>query len=217
MSIKKSLLALAMAALAMMGFASSAMAVDGAITDVNTGLPPETTDVITLTGWAEFTTGSDGIKCHAKSTITPTNHEGTTGHTTFSVPEPQTCHGKGALSQCTTTAVHVTNGPYHVTVTTNDFDVTGTIVLHDTLTGFLCPSDLTLTFSAITVTPLLTGTREVTGTSVKLDGAAKWGEPIAGATISGTGKSHIFGTEANTTAHGEFGIAPEDVCTWELS
>jgi hypothetical protein len=49
-----------------------------------------------------------------------------------------------------------------------------------------------LTFSAITLIPLKTGTTIATGTAGKLGTTAKEGEPIAGVELSGIGEYHLL-------------------------
>jgi hypothetical protein len=226
MSIKKSMLALAVAAFAAMGLASSATAAtDGVVRDVtNNAIIPNGT-VQHAVGWAKYVNEeNESVECHATSNLTSTGTEGKTGHTTFEVPDVSKCTTSGSLlGPCTVVSVTPTNGPYHVTVTPTDFDVTGTIVIHTDFDGPFCLVDeTTLTFSAITLTPTKTGNRAVTGTTIKLGATAAAGDPIAGVHLEGSGEVHIknvFGGETTepVTATGELAVTGTNTCTWKLA
>jgi hypothetical protein len=230
MSIRKSMLALAVAAFAAMGLASSATAAtDGVVRHVtNNAIIPDKT-VQHAVGWAKYVTPeNESVECHVTSNLTSTGTTGTTGHTTFEVPDVSKCTTKGGiLGACTVSKVTPTNQPFHVTVTPTDFDVTNTgggeIVLHTEFSGFFCAVDeTTLTFPGITLTPTKTGNRAVTGTTIKLGETAKAGDPIAGVLLGGTGIVHVtdvFGgdTTENVTASGELAVTGTNLCTWKLA
>jgi hypothetical protein len=225
MSIRKSLIVLAALALAMMGFASMASAAeDGTVVDVKTGEPMEPGEELHLVGWAEFHNhGNTGIICHVTSVLVA--HDDTTGTVTnFSIPDTTKCKGTNALAQCKVKSDPVTNLPYHATATPPDaatpagqIDVTGNIVIHNKLEGFLCPGEITLTFSEIILKPLETGGNPITGGAGLGAGAgntAEAGDPIAGVEIRGTGTSHIGGLADEVQATGELELTKEDICTW---
>jgi hypothetical protein len=225
MSIKKSLLVLAALALAMMGFASLASAAeDGTVVDVKTGHFMTAGEEMHLVGWAEFhNSGGTGIICHVTAVLVA--HDDTTGTVTnFSIPDTTKCKGTQALAQCKVKSDEVTNLPYHATATPPDeatpagqIDVTGNIVIHNKLEGFLCPKEITLTFSEIILKPLETGGSPITGGAGLGAGAgntAEAGDPIAGVEIRGSGTSHISGIEDKVQATGELELTSDDICTW---
>jgi hypothetical protein len=219
MSIKKSLLALAVTAIAMMGFASSAMAVDGVVRHVETEEEIPANRELHFVGNAEFSlAGVGGMVCHVTSIAKVTT--GSTGHVTnFSVPNVANCHGTNGANTCELESVTVTNLPYHITATPTDFDVTGNIVIHNKFkTTALCPfsgEENTLTFSSITLKALKTGTNTVTGTANHLGTTAASGEPIAGAELEGLG---VIDRPAQfaVTAGGKLELSEPDRCTWML-
>jgi hypothetical protein len=221
MSIKKSLLALAVTAIAMMGFASSAMAVDGVVRDAETEEEIPANRELHFIGHAEFSlAGVGGMDCDATSIAKMTT--GSTGHVTnFSVPIAEHCEGTGSAGACELEgAVTVTNLSYHFRATPTDFDVTGNIVTHYQFkTNVLCPfsgEEVTLTFSSITLKPLKTGTIPITGTNAHLGMTAASGEPIAGVEIEGLGSIDRPMGPFAVTAGGKLELTPEDRCTWKL-
>jgi hypothetical protein len=235
MSIKKSLLALAVLALAMMGFASSAMAEGGHIRDVKTGLPPEAGREFHFVGWAKFETGAGSLECHVTAVLVATGTEGKTGHVkTFTVPDTTKCKKGGGIANCTFKSHEATTtGPngeetWDVTATKEDFDLTsstGVIVIHNKFEGFGCPSEITLTIEeSITLRPLKTGVKIVTNTQNTLGETAKNGDPIAGIEFhvekskkSTADVKTIFGTtKEELTVAGELELTEADRCTWEL-
>jgi hypothetical protein len=234
MSIKKSLLPLAVLALAMMGLASSAMAGTGHIRDVKTGLPPEAGRELHFVGWAKFETANASLECHVTAVLVATGTEGKTGHIkTFTVPDTKKCKLTKKLEGCEFTKHEATTtGPsgeetWDVTATKEDFDLSspGGIVIHNNFKGFLCPESVTLTFEeAITLRPLKTGTKPVTNTQNTLGETAKPGEPIAGVefhvpkSVKNTADLKIFTnvTKEEVTAVGELELTEPDRCTWEL-
>jgi hypothetical protein len=223
MKISKSLFAIAATLIATMGLASSAMASGGVVRDVTTNAIIPNGTKTEYKGWAKFTGGLGAFTCHVVSTSEATGTAGNTGKVTkFEANGTENCSGSGFLAGCTLESHSTTNLPYHVTVTKEDLDVTGTIVLHNKYKGFLCPlngEEVTLTFSAITLTPLKTGTTAVTGTSNKLGGTSKPGEPIAGFDISGNGEIHreTTGETEAITASGELEVSDANRCTWKIA
>jgi len=233
MSIKKSMLALAVAAMATMAFASSAMATDGKIRDVTGTGEMGANRELHAVGWAKFETGSGSYECHVTSIIKSTN--ASTGTITkFDVPDTTKCTGGGVLGKCKLTAHEPTNLPWHVTITDNGrIDVTGTIVIHIKYKECVA-KEVTLTFDEIQLTPLSTVTpHEATGTAGRLGVTAALNEPIAGIEIDASslldegktvkGTAHvkdIFGgevtEEAAATGESELSSATER-CTWEIS
>jgi hypothetical protein len=223
MSIKKSLLALAVLALAMMGFASSAMAGTGKLVHHEGTTPiPEGREMHSV-GWAKFATGTGTFTCHTTSVTKATGTTGTTGQVTaFTVPDTTKCTGTGFANGCKLKSHQSTNLPYSSTVTnTGRVDITGSIVLDNVYEGCVLKK-ATLTFSSIELTPLKTGSRVVTGTENRLGETANLKETIAGFEIdsaSGTvEREDIFGgksTEA-VTGSGEFELTSPDRCTWEI-
>jgi hypothetical protein len=226
MRTKMSLIAAAAMALALMGFASSALAAtDGVVRDVtDNSIIPENRE-LHFVGFARFDVPSVGAnyRCHVTSVVKITGATGTTGHVkVFTVPDKTKCTGGGTLANCTLTAFsNNTEGatPWHVTATPTDFDVTGNIVINNTFGGPFClvsGSSATLTFSAITLKPLKTGANGATGTANHLGTTAAAGEPIAGAEIEGTGTvSGAVSGEAK--ASGELELTEPDRCTWKLA
>jgi hypothetical protein len=218
MSTKKSLLALAMTALALMGFASSAMAAtDGKVVDVTNAAFSPVGRVFHYVGWAKFTTARGSFECHVTATsVLSTTTTGTV--TGFNVPDTTKCTGTGFIAGCKLKAGHQsTNLPYHLTVTPTDFDVSGNIVIDSPLEGFLCPN-ITLTFTENTLDPLSTVNKKAaTGTNGNLGDPAAAGVPISGVKITGVGVSAggPFGNEA-ATASGELELTTEDRCTWKV-
>lgn len=217
MSIKKSLLGLAVLAFAMMGFASSAMAAtDGVLRDVTTNEIVPLNHETVFKGWAKFSSSIGGTTCHSKSVAKATNALGTEGTASFEVPNVANCTNEGGLASCTLTSVEVKNSPYKLTVTPTDFDVTGNIVLHNHYTGFLCPPEVTVEFSAVTLKPLGTTSKHAaTNTAGNLGTTAAAGEGISGVELEGSGTSPQAG---NITAGGELEIeSATDRCTWKIA
>jgi hypothetical protein len=229
MSIKKSLLALAAAAMATMAFASSAMATDGVLRDHTGETKPiaENTE-LHLIGWVKITTNSSSFECHVTAIVKATGTTGTTGDVnTFTVPDTTKCTGTGGLNGCKLKA-HDPTTPYHLTVTDNGrVDVTktgGTIVLHLEYDACLVKK-VTLTINEVQLTPKKTGTTPVppTGTQNTLGATAALGETIAGFEISsGTGVEHvenIFGgkSEETATLSGELELKSPTRCTYEIT
>jgi hypothetical protein len=237
MSMKKSLLTLAVTALAMMGFASSAMAEAGHIRDVQTGLPPAEGREFHFVGWTKFETAIASLECHVTAVLVATGTEGRTGHIkTYTVPDTNKCKATGALAGCKLTKHEATTtGPngeetWDVTATKEDFDLTsstGVIVIHDKFEGFLCPTEVTLTTEeSITLRPLKTTNKHAaTNTLGNLGETAKSGEPIAGvefhipksvkhtADITNSVGGH---SKEEITTNGELELTEPDRCTWEL-
>jgi hypothetical protein len=230
MSTKKSMLALAVAAFAAMGLASSATAVtDGVVRHVtNNAIIPNGT-VQHAVGWARYVNEeNESVECHVTSNLTSTGTEGKTGHATFEAPDVSKCTTWGGeWGACTVTSVTATNQPFHVTVTPTDFAVTNTgggeIVVDTQFSGFFCPIlELTFTFPSVTLTPTKTGNRAVTGSTIKLGETAKAGDPVAGFLLAAGGIAHVtdvFG--GNTTDHmtltGELAVTGTNACTWKLA
>jgi len=231
MSMKKSLLALAATALALMGFASSAMAAtDGVVRDVTTNaIIPNATELHAV-GFAKFRDPATGgtFECHVTSVIKAEGATGTTGKvTSFGIPDTTKCTGGGVLAFCTLTSNTTDNLPYHATVTppgagipAGDFDVTGNIVLTQNFGGF-CPiaGANKITFNAITLTPLKTGAEAVTGTSGRLGTTAALNDPIAGIELSGTGTlDKPDGSTAVIEASGKLELSSATQrCTWKIA
>jgi hypothetical protein len=216
MSIKKSLLAMAVTALALMGFASSSMAAtDGVIKDTNGSLIANGATLHAV-GFAKFTASVGSFQCHVTGTIEATGATGTTGDVKqFNVPNLANCTGTGFLAGCILVHQTTTNLPYHVTVTPTDLDVTGSIVLHNHYSNCII-TEQTLTFSeGITLTPLKTGTDVVTGTSGKLGTTAAVGDEIAGVEISGNGTVNPGGLAV--TASGKLELTSPERCTYKLA
>ena len=229
MSIKKSLLALIVAAMATMAFASPALATDGVLRDTNGGTAPipENT-ALHLIGWTKFATPNASFECHVTSTIKAVGTTGNTGSVTvFTIPDTTKCKGGGLLAGCTVMSHESKNLPYHATVTSNGrLDITGTIEIHSTyVSGCLAKTTL-LTLSEVTLIPLKTGERVVTGTEGRLGVTANLNEPIAGFELTGftaKGEVHIVDafnhafTEKLTAVSGEFEIAGTERCTYEIT
>jgi hypothetical protein len=226
MRTTKSLIAVAATALALMGFASSAMAAtDGVLRDVTTGaIIPENHELHGI-GWEEFTSSIGNVGCHMTSVIKATGSTGTTGSVTnFSIPDLTKCTYTNILSGCKLTANTTDNLPYQVTVTPTDFDVTGSILLTQTWAvssgSGSCPiaGNNTITATEMTLKPLKTGTRLVTNTSGHLGETAGQNEPIAGVEMSGSAVLHtaFFGNVALTVT-GELELTEPDRCTWKIS
>jgi|GEM_PF-3538964 len=229
MSIKKSLLAVAATALALMGVVSSASAAtDGVIRDTPGGGIIEDGRELHGVGWASFTGESEphGIKCHATSVVKVTGSTGTTGHVSnFSVPNTNNCTGTGIfVTGCTFKSVTSKNLPWHLTVTPTDFDVTPPagkeIEVEISVMGFMCPPTVIVKLPSVTLKPLKTGTDKVTGTAGNLaEGkTTAAGEAIAGVELEGKGKAQMepFGT-INVTVAGEFELTAPDRCTWKIT
>ena len=231
MSIKKSMLALAVAAMATMAFASSAMATDGVFRDVTGTTEMGANRELHMIGWMKFlTTPRGSYECHVTAIVKSTT--ASTGTVTnLTVPDTTKCTGTGLLNGCKLKAHEPTNLPWHVTVTDNGrIDITGNIVIHIKYSNCLA-KEVTLTFEEIQLTPLATGERVVTGTSNKLGGTAVLNEPIAGFEVDGSkidtepvtkGTAHvkdIFGGEKTeeATPTGELELTEADRCTWEIS
>jgi len=215
MSIRKSLIAIAAMALATMGLASSAMAAtDGVIRDVTNNEIVPLNHETRFKGWARFGSGSGGTKCHSESVAKATVSNGTTGTASFVVPSVAACTSE--IPGCTLTSVEVTNSPYHLTVTPNDFDVTGNIVIHNKYKGTFCFfPEITVEFSSITLKPFnTTNPHSATNTNNKLGNTAAAGEAIAGVEISGKGTSPQVGA---LEAEGELEITGADLCTWKIA
>jgi hypothetical protein len=223
MSIKKSLLAIAVLAISMMGFASSASAAeDGTLVDVTGNVPIAAGTTLHLTGWAKFVGGLGSEECHVTSVVNATSD--TTGEVTnFSVPDVSKC--KNGILGCTLSDVTSDNLPYHVTVTKNDLDVTagakGAINITNTYDGAFCAirgiSKLTFP-TGITLTPQKTGTNVVTNTGNRLGGTVGAGEPIAGTDLSGSGViDKPSGAMENITASGELELTEATKrCTYKI-
>jgi hypothetical protein len=240
MSIKKSLLTLAVLALAMMGLASSAMASGGVVRDVKTNELIPVGRELHLVGWAKFENGLGGFECHVTSIIKTTANEvtgvneGNTAHvTTFTVPDTTKCKGSGFVGPCelethnSTTTGAKNEETWDVTATKEDFDVkpfhgATVLTIHEKFkTNAFCAfsgEEITLTFSEITLTPLKTGKREVTNTANTLGETAKPGEEIAGVKISGKGTLDTAnGGKDEIEATGELELTEADRCTWKLT
>lgn len=229
MSIRKGLLGVAVVAIAMMGFASSALAAeDGTIVDVENGKPIAVGTKLHLIGWAKFQGGLGGIECHVTSEVEATSD--TTGKViNFSVPDVSKCTRNGGLAFCTLNSVTSDNLPWHVTVTKTDFDVTsgsgiggGAIRITNVFSGGFCAISGTssLTFpEGVTLTPLKTGSSAVTGTTGHLlaGGTAAAGEPIAGVEIKAKGKiDKPSGAEEEINATGELELTVPERCTYKI-
>jgi hypothetical protein len=224
MRTTKGLLAVAAMALALMGFASSAMAAtDGVLRDVLTnGIIPENRELHSV-GYMKFTSSIGSTECHVTSIIKTSGTAGTSGNmTNYSIPDLTKCTFTGTLAGCKLTASATDNLPYGVTVTPTDFDVTGSILLTETWANGSgsCPiaGSNTLTATELTLKPLKTGTRVVTDTSGHLGETAGQNEPIAGVEMSGSMVLHtaFFGNVALTIS-GEFELTEPDRCTWKIS
>ena len=227
MSIKKSLLALAAAAMATMAFASPAMATDGVIRDHEGTAAIGNNTEVHMIGWAKFTTGKGSFECHVTAVIKATGATGSTGDvTTFNVPDTTKCTGTGLLNGCKLTS-HSSNTSFHATVTSNGkIDITktgGKVTIINTFSGCLV-KNLTTTFSSIELTPLKTGTTSPapTGTENRLGVTAALNEPIAGFEFEASAVMHvedIFGgkTEEAVITTGKFEITGAARCTYEIS
>jgi hypothetical protein len=238
MRIKKSLFAVTAMALAMLAFAASAMAVtEDKLVHVSTGTTIPAGRELTGNGWAQFlaTNGTGGMKCHVTSSIVTTGTTGTTGHVKSFNPVTSKCTGSGFFSfqgcneltsdTTTNTSPHgSTNYIWDATATKNDFSIFNTIdphmVLHFKPKGscVLNGSEITLTFTEITLSPLnTTNKRVVTNTAGNLGNTAATGEPIAGWELEGIGIAHIGGSEVEVKATGEFELTAADRCTWKFA
>ena len=227
MSTKKSLLALLAAAMATMAFASPALATDGVLRDVQTGSPIAAGTVLHAVGWTKNTTANASFECHVTWNIEAIGSTGTTANvTTLTVPDTTKCTYTGLYKGCTLKTHEAKNLPYHVTVTDNGrLDITGNIELHYTFSGCLVKTTL-LKLSEVRLTPLLTGSRAVTGTENKLGSTAVLNEPIAGFEVdefTANGKMIIvssFGTkseEALESVSGEIELTAGSRCTYQVS
>jgi hypothetical protein len=234
MSIKKSLIALAAMAIALMGFASTAMAVvDGKIRDVtSTSTEIPNNQELHFVGAAKFSNTStppESHECHVTLVVKTTALGGSTGQVTnFTIPNTANCTGTGVYNGCTLTSHSTTNLPYAVTTTATDFDVTGTIVIHHVFSGCIVEKT-TLTFSGITLKPLSTTNKAAaTNTAGNLGDTATAGtssadgHAISGVELSGTGQGHatVFGFESseNVTLSGKLELSEAaNRCTWYLS
>lgn len=227
MNIKKSLLALVVLALAIMGLASSVMAAeDGVVKDVTTNESIATGTKLHFVGWAKFQGELGGIECHVTSEVEATS--ASTGKVTnFSVPDVTKCTRNGGLTLCTLTSVTADNLPYSLTATKTDFDVSdgtavggGPIRITNAFTGSFCAiaGTSSLTFpSGVTLKPLKAGTRTITNTLGHLGELAAAGEAIAGAELSGTGKiDKPGGGEETITASGQLELAEGARGTYKL-
>ena len=226
MSIKKSLLALAVAATAAMAYASPAMATDGKIRAHHAGTPeiPAGT-VLHLVGWTKFTTAKGSFNCHVTWNIETTS--GSTGKaTTFDVPDMSKCTATGSFNGCKVNGFAAKNLPYHVTVTDNGrIDITGNIQIHSTYSNCLLKTTLR-TLQEFQLTPLKTGEGVVTGTENRLGVTAALGETIAGFEIDGINPGSevhmedIFGgkaSEAISSITGELELTSPQRCTYEIT
>jgi hypothetical protein len=217
MSIKKSLLTLAVTALALMGFASSAMAAtDGVVRDTNGSIIANGATLHAV-GFAKFSASVGSYECHVTGTLKATGTTGSTGEvvagTGFTVPDKTKCTGTGFLAGCLLASQVTKNLPYHVTATLTDLDVTGSIVLVNHYASCII-TEQTLTFGEITLTPLKTGSETVTGTGGKLGGTAL-GDEIAGVEISGGGTVQPGGL--TVTASGKLELTSPERCTYKLA
>jgi hypothetical protein len=225
MSIKKSLIVLAAMAIALTGFASSALAAtDGVVRDVtDNSLIPENRELHFI-GFFRFDVPSvANFRCHVTTIVKITGATGTTGHVkTFTVPDFTKCTGGGTLANCTLSSFSTnteTGSPWHVTATPTDFDVTGNIIISNTFASSFCllsGKSVSLTFSSITLKPLKTGSNGATGTFNHLGTTAAAGEPIAGVEIEGTGTAE-GGVSGEVKASGELELTEADRCTWKLA
>jgi hypothetical protein len=236
MSIKKSLLALAVAALTSMVFASAAMAEGGKLIDVTTGKVPTEGRELHLVGWMKVETEIASVECHVTAVLVATGLAGRTGHIkTFTVPDTSKCKLEGALSGCKfkkheATTTNGANEIWDVTTTKQDFALTsstGSLVIHNQFEGLFCPTEITLTIEeSVTLRPLKTGTSEVTGTFGNLSkaGTAASGESIAGLEFSvpKSAKStvHVKGPIVEGTEEAvvtsELELTDADRCTWKI-
>jgi hypothetical protein len=188
---------------------------DGVVRDVSDNSMIWLRHEVRLKGWTRFGSEAGGTTCHSESIATATNSNGTTGNASFLVPSVSSTACTSEIPGCTLTSVQVTNSPYHLTVTPTDFDVTGSIVIHNQYTGTFCFfKEITVEFSEITVKPLnTTNKRIVTNTGNNLGNTAAAGEPISGVEISGSGTSPQVG---KVEASGELEITGADRCTWKI-
>lgn len=225
------LLAFALAALALTAFASSAMA-EGQIRDVTTNETIPAKRVLHLVGWAQFTSGNEGVKCDVTATLEPTVVGGTEGTVTaFNIPDTTKCQYIGAKFNTCLLSAHGPGGlPWKVKTTkTPDFDITGNIVFNNTFKAGSCPfvfpvgriTRVKLTFAEITARPLKTGNEVNTGTSNTLGATAALNDPIAGVEISGKGNAEVeFDSTAvvnqATEASGKLELTSPDRCTWKV-
>jgi hypothetical protein len=233
MRTTKGLLVLAALALALMGFASSALAAeDGVLRDVTTEeIIPEGTE-LHATGWAKFEGGAGTVECHVTSVIKAAGATGSTGEVTNFSPDITHCRFTSFLQPCSITATSTANLPYHATVTApepetrpaGDIDITagskGPIELVQTFAGTFCPirGVNKVTTEKITLRPLKTGTRIVTNTGNHLGLTAELNEPIAGMEMSATGflDTPSGGKEAITIS-GELELTEASRCTWRIA
>ena len=235
MSIKKSLLAFVAAAMATMAFASPAFAADGVLRDVGSGEPIKEFTVLHVVGWAKFETVSGAsLECHVTANIEATGKGGNTANVTkFTIPTTSQCTGAGSLKGCVVKTHESKNLPWAATVTSDGrVDISGNMEIHNTFSGCLVKTTL-LTLSEVTITPLKTGTKNITGGTgeAKLGATAALGEPIAGFEITGftaKGEVHIESslgtksTEALKAVTGEFELTKEEGgvaqrCTYEIT
>lgn len=228
MRITKGLLAMVAMALALTGFASSAIAADGVVRDVSSNvIIPENRELHSV-GWAKFQGEVGSATCHVTSIIKAVGTTGTSGNVTnFSIPDVTKCSFSGLIAGCTITSSTTDNLPYSSTVTApgtgipaGDFDVTGSILLTQTFAGAFCPiaGNNKITASAMTLTPLGAGTRTVTNTAGHLGVAAVLNEGIAGVSLSGSATlDKPNGTSEPVTITGELEVTEADRGTWKIA
>jgi hypothetical protein len=233
MSIKKSLLTLAVAAMATMAFAAPAMGSGGALVDHNGTEAIKAGTILHTVGWARFSGGLGTFECHVTSNVEATGSTGETGTVTkFEPPETEKCTGTGGLAGCKLKTHKTDNLPYHATVTGDGrIHITGNIVLTIEYSNCLAKT-VHLTFSDITLTPKKTGTTTPapTGTENTIGPTAALNETIAGFEIDAssvdtnpvrTGTAHvtnIFGGKSTEEvgAAGEFELTKDTRCTYEI-
>jgi hypothetical protein len=216
MRIKKNLLAMAVTAIALMGFASSAMAAtDGVIRDTTNGniIPSGTT--LHMIGFTKFTAAPGSYECHKTITIEVTGTEGKTGDVKqMLIPDLTKCVGTGFLAGCKLKSQETKNLPYHVTVTPTDLDVTNNTLLVNKYSSCLI-AEQTLEFKEVTLKPLKTGTTAATGTNGNLGTTAANGEAIAGFEYSANATVNPGNIAAIIT--GEFELTSPERCTYKLA
>jgi hypothetical protein len=231
MRILKGVLVLAVVALALTGLASSAIAQDGVIRDVaDENIILEGTELHSF-GWWKFEGAAGSAKCHATLAIRAVGSTGSTGEVTSFVPDITHCAFTGFLSGCSITGTVTEDLPYHATVTAPEFggrpagdiDITqgtsGPIELVQTFAGPFCPirGVNRVTTSAMTLTPLRTGTGAVTNTTGHLGTAAGFNEAIAGVQLTAAGTLDTPNGQETITISGELELTEAQRCTWRIA
>jgi hypothetical protein len=223
MSLKKSLLAFAMIALAMTAFASSAMATTGFLRNVNDNSKIPAGHELHFVGWMRLLESpGNQIDCQANFTVKAETEGGATGHVTQqAVPNLSFCEAKGARKGCVVTEHQSRKLPWLFTTTTTNFSVAG-MEINDKYKS--CPifaplTESTLRFLELNLTPLKEGTTPIWGTEGHLGEKANPGEPIAGVRSEGVAEQELKPGGVGTTViyAGEFELTSADRSKWKIT